>query len=174
MDAETLTMKIAQLNMLAEDTLRTELLKCCGSGRWVNEMLKRRPFTDEKDLLEKSDGCWSLTLEADWLEAFSHHPKIGDLENLQKKFAATVHLAGSEQSAVSSASASTLQALADENTAYENKFGFIFIVCATGKSADEMLAMLRSRIHNDRNSELVIAAAEQHKITALRLKKLIA
>lgn len=167
-------MSLSEINSLNEPAARQLLTTCCGSARWVDDLLAARPFLHEDDLISKATKCWNSTTEKDWLEAFRHHPKIGDLENLKKKFAATQHLAGAEQSAVNTASEATLRSLAEGNEAYEKRFGFIFIVCATGKSAEEMLALLEQRIHNDRDAELRIAAAEQHKITLLRLKKLLA
>jgi 2-oxo-4-hydroxy-4-carboxy-5-ureidoimidazoline decarboxylase len=166
-------MTIEKLNTLNEILLKEELMKCCGSSRWVKQMMAAKPFRSEKDLFVKAESCWYHTTEADWLEAFSHHPKIGDMSALEKKFTSTKVLAGNEQREVRAASAKTLEELADGNKLYENKFGFIFIVCATGKSADEMLKLLNERINNDRNLELRIAADEQHKITNLRLQKLI-
>src|SRR5262249_25549324 len=109
----------------------------------------------------------------DVLEAFEHHPRIGaDLAALREKFGSTATLAASEQASVARASEATLVALRDANVRYEAKFGHIFIVCATGKSADERLAILRSRLDNDPETELRIAAGEQAKITRLRLEKL--
>ena len=166
-------MTIEELNMLNELNLKAELQKCCGSSRWVKQMIATKPFRSTKDLFVKAESCWHHTSEPDWLEAFSHHPKIGDLKNLEKKFASTKALAGSEQESVNSASQKILKQLADGNSQYENKFGFIFIVCATGKSAEEMLALINARMNNDRATELKIASEEQLKITQLRLQKLI-
>lgn len=166
-------MTIAELNQLDANVLREEFTKCCGASAWTNGMILRRPFATKDALLKAADEVWNETNENDWLEAFLHHPKIGDLKSLEKKFATTSKLAGSEQASVNSASQDVLEALAKGNAAYENKFGFIFIVCATGKSASEMLELLNTRIHNDKQTELKIAAAEQHKITHLRLQKLV-
>ena len=166
-------MTIEELNMLDDSALKNELIKCCGSTRWVKQLIAEKPFRSLKDILLKAESSWHNTTEADWIEAFSHHPKIGDLKNLEKKFASTKAMAGNEQSSVNSASLKTLERLAENNALYENKFGFIFIVCATGKSADEMLNLLEARINNDRATELKIASQEQLKITLLRLQKLI-
>ncbi len=167
-------MTIEALNKLSDESLKEELLKCCGSSRWVKQMIAAKPFRSEKDLLVKAESCWFHTTEADWMEAFSHHPKIGDLKSLEKKFASTKSLASDEQSTMYAASKATLVGLAKGNELYESKFGFIFIVCATGKSAKEMVELLNERIDNDRAVELKIASEEQHKITTLRLQKLIA
>ncbi len=166
-------MTTEELNTLNEATLKDELMKCCGSTRWVKQLIAAKPFRSPKDVFTKAESSWHNTTEKDWLEAFSHHPKIGDLKSLEKKFASTKALAGSEQAAVNSASQKMLEELAEKNTLYENKFGFIFIVCATGKSAEEMLRLLNDRISNDRSTELKIASQEQHKITNLRLQKLL-
>ncbi len=166
-------MTIEELNKLPDARLKEELLKCCGSSRWVKQMIEAKPFRSEKDLFVKAESCWYHTAEPDWFEAFSHHPKIGDLKSLEKKFASTKALAGNEQASVSKASKKILEKLAEGNKLYEDKFGFIFIVCATGKSAKEMIELLNSRIDNDRTVELKIASEEQHKITTLRLQKLI-
>lgn len=112
---------------------------------------------------------WFALSESDWLEAFSHHPKIGDRASLAARFPATHDLSAREQASVGSAHANVIDALAEGNEAYLERFGFIFIVCATGKSAEEMLQLLRDRLPNDRATELRNAAEEQAKITALRL-----
>ncbi len=166
-------MTLQDLNKLTEKSFFTEMEKCCGSSTWVNNMYRQRPFNSLEDLIQKADLVWGQTNETDWLEAFNHHPKIGDLKSLEKKFASTKTLAGAEQASVEKASQQTLHDLAAGNEAYENKFGFIFIVCATGKSAEEMLQLLTSRMGNDKETELRTAAGEQQKITNLRLKKII-
>lgn len=167
-------MQLAELNGLPAHELRKTFSACCGAGKWTNGMLQAAPFPTEHDLFTAADTAWSACTEEDWLEAFRHHPKIGDLDGLRKRFSETRHLAGTEQSAVTTASESTLLALKEGNDAYEKRFGFIFIVCATGKTAEEMLALLEQRMKNDRTTELKTAAAEQHKITILRLKKTLA
>jgi 2-oxo-4-hydroxy-4-carboxy-5-ureidoimidazoline decarboxylase len=120
-------------------------------------------------LLFAARNEWFGLTERDWLEAFSHHPKIGDRASLAARFPATHDLSAKEQSGVGSAQDDVITALAEGNEAYLERFGFIFIVCATGKSAEEMLALLRQRLGNERAAELRIAAEEQAKITALRL-----
>jgi len=167
-------MTITELNNLSEKHFFDEMQKCCGSTTWVNEMLAGRPFKNLEEVLNFAEEAWQNTYEKDWLEAFDHHPKIGDIKSLEEKFASTKTLAGGEQASVQSASTKTLEELVKGNTAYEKKFGFIFIVCATGKTADEMLGLLKARMPNDRNTELTIAAEEQEKITKLRLKKILA
>ena len=132
-------------------------------------MLVRRPFGSREALLKAARDEWFSLLPGDWLEAFSHHPPIGDRASLAARFPATHHLSEREQAGVGDARAEVLTALAEANQAYADRFGFIFIVCASGKSAEEMLRLLRARLPNDRDTELQVAAEEQANITALRL-----
>lgn len=136
-------------------------------------MIERRPFKDAGHLFALAEETWNSLGSQDWKEAFSHHPKIGDVHALREKFASTAAWASGEQSGVKSASDETLRRLAEGNAEYERKFGYIFIVCATGKSAEEMLEMLESRLTHPAERELNIATAEQAKITRIRLEKLL-
>lgn len=163
---------LERINGLDEASFITQLHRCCGSKRWVELMLARRPFADECSLLRVAEEIWFSLSREDWLEAFAHHPKIGDAESLREKFRQTLHWAKDEQTAVASASEETIKTLAAANQIYEHRFGYIFIVCATGKSAEEMLAILQNRLDNEPSEEIQIAAREQHKITRLRLMKL--
>jgi 2-oxo-4-hydroxy-4-carboxy-5-ureidoimidazoline decarboxylase len=135
-------------------------------------MLLRRPFGSRPALLTAAREEWFALAPDDWRDAFAHHPKIGDLGALRARFAATAALAEREQAGVAGAPDAILDALAEGNRAYEQKFGFIFIVCAAGRSAGEMLDMLRARLRNDLRTELLIAAEEQAQITARRLEVL--
>jgi 2-oxo-4-hydroxy-4-carboxy-5-ureidoimidazoline decarboxylase len=162
-----------EFNILPKDQLMAELTKCCGSSAWVKGMLAFIPADDMVELLEDAESVWYQCSEADWKEAFTHHPKIGDRESLRKKFASTADWASGEQSRVDNASGQVIAALADGNRLYEEKFGYIFIVCATGKSAEEMLGMLQARLRNSPEEEIEIAADEQNKITKLRIEKLL-
>jgi OHCU decarboxylase len=149
------------------------LLQCCGSKRWAREMVQAQPYQNAETLIAKANDIWWSLEPEDWLEAFRSHPKIGE-----KKAAAPVsdqsrQWSSQEQAGVNNAARKTVDALAALNHAYEQKFGFIFIICATGKSSEEMLSALRQRLENDTATELPVAAAEQSKITELRLKKLI-
>ncbi len=164
---------IARLNALPDEDAHATLLRCCGSTRWVRAMLASRPFLSAEQLLAEADRHWDSTSAEDWREAMGHHPRIGERQ-LREKFAATAGWSNQEQRGVSNAGEDVLTALAEGNRAYEEKFGFIFLVCATGKSASEMLAMLRARLSNDRETELRVAAGEQRKITRIRLEKLLA
>jgi 2-oxo-4-hydroxy-4-carboxy-5-ureidoimidazoline decarboxylase len=148
------------------------LAACCGATRWVDRMVARRPFGSSARLLAAARDEWFALGEADWREAFAHHPKIGDRDALRRHFPATAHLSEREQAGVSGAPDDVRNALAEGNREYQRRFGYIFIVCATGKTADEMLTLLRARLPNDPATELRIAAEEQAKITALRLMQL--
>ena len=136
-------------------------------------MLPFIPADDMIELMEDAEEQWWQCTEEDWKEAFSHHPKIGDVESLAKKFASAAQWASGEQSGVNAASKETIEALAESNRLYEEKFGYIFIVCATGKSAEEMLGLLQARLKNNPGAEIQIAADEQSKITKLRIEKLL-
>ena len=167
-------MTLEQFNSLNKDVAATELEKCCGSSNWIKLMMSHFPFTSKEALLSLAEEIWSQDCsENDWLQAFTHHPKIGDTASLEKKFASTKDWAGNEQSGVKEADSAVIQQLLEYNEAYEQKFGFIFIVCATGKSAAEMLNMLKQRINNNYEDEIKIAATEQCKITAIRINKLL-
>lgn len=166
-------MTLHEFNILPKELLVEELTKCCGSSSWVQRMLPFIPANDMVELLEDAEEQWWLCSEADWKEAFTHHPKIGDMDSLKKKFASTANWASGEQSGVQDANEKTLEALAEGNRLYEEKFGYIFIVCATGKSATEMLELLQERLKNTPEEEIQIAADEQNKITKLRIEKLL-
>ena len=149
--------------MSAGDAART-LAACCGSSRWVNAMLADRPFDSSEDLYASADSAWSQCGPDDWHEAFSHHPRIGDRVSGKE---------AQEQVGAQAASFSVKEQLTDANRRYEEKFGHIYIVCAAGKTAEEMLAIARTRLRNNPEAELRIAAEEQRKIMQLRLRKLI-
>jgi 2-oxo-4-hydroxy-4-carboxy-5-ureidoimidazoline decarboxylase len=151
---------------------RALLHSCCGSTRWVERMLALRPFGTTGSMLSAARREWLTLGPEHWIEAFSHHPKIGDRESVRARFPTTHALSEREQAGISSASDRTREALARGNAAYEQRFGYIFIICATGKSPDEMLHHLTARLQNDPATEVRIAAQEQAQITALRLKRL--
>jgi 2-oxo-4-hydroxy-4-carboxy-5-ureidoimidazoline decarboxylase len=164
---------LSRLDGLPADDARAELQRCCGSSRWVGGMLASRPFLDRERLLSAAETVFGSLGPADWREAFDHHPRIGDREALRARFASTRTWAEGEQAGAREAQGDVIDALAEGNRAYEARFGYIFIVCATGKSATEMQGLLRERLSNDAATELRIAAAEQTKITRLRLAKLL-
>jgi 2-oxo-4-hydroxy-4-carboxy-5-ureidoimidazoline decarboxylase len=167
-------MTIDALNRLPADEARAVLARCCGCAEWVERMMEQRPFLNPAQMIGTAHTVWMGLTPGEWREAFAHHPRIGDLESLQRRFASTADLASREQSAVAAASQETLEALAEGNRAYEERFGYIFIVFASGRSADEMLAMLRKRMGNDPETELKNAALEQWKIMRLRLDGVLA
>lgn len=167
-------MTIAVFNQLEKNEAARQLFTCCGSANWQQRLMESFPFVSPASLMAESEHAWyGACQENDWLEAFTQHPKIGDVSSLREKFASTSHLAGKEQAGVNNAPEEIIQRLAEANQAYEKKFGFIFIVCATGKSAADMLRLMEDRLENSRDEELAVAMGEQHKITILRLKKLL-
>lgn len=165
---------LARLNSAGASEAETELLKCCGSAEWAHALATRRPFDDAQELFEAADEVWWNLSERDWLEAFAAHPRIGRGERAARaQHAQAEGWSEQEQSGAHDAARATLEELAEANRAYEEKFGHIFIVCATGKTAEEMLALLRARLSNGADTELRTAAGEQSKITRLRLEKLL-
>jgi 2-oxo-4-hydroxy-4-carboxy-5-ureidoimidazoline decarboxylase len=148
---------------------RRLLRACCGSERWVERMMHSRPFASRETALAAARDVWLSLDETDWREAFSRHPKIGDRDALQRRFPESHHLSAREQAGVDGAHEDVLGELASRNREYEARFGYIFIVCATGKSAGEMLVLLRERLTHSPADEIRVAAGEQAKITALRL-----
>jgi 2-oxo-4-hydroxy-4-carboxy-5-ureidoimidazoline decarboxylase len=154
------------------DAARQLLATCCGSDRWVERMLARRPFGSLEELLSSARREWFALDPADWREAFAHHPRIGNRADLQRRFATARELSEREQSGVAGAPDEILDALADANRSYEERFGYIFIVRATGRTAAQMLELLRERLANPPEIEIEVAATEQAKITELRLLKL--
>lgn len=166
-------MSLQHINQVTETDAKTLFLQCCTSQRWADKMLVARPFSNAEALSQAADASWQNLAESDYLQAFDGHPKIGDVNSLRAKYANTKALASGEQAAVKNADDAVIEALSAGNNAYCAKFGFIFIVCATGKSAEQMLAMLQQRLANDRATELSIAAEQQRQILQLRLEKLL-
>jgi 2-oxo-4-hydroxy-4-carboxy-5-ureidoimidazoline decarboxylase len=174
-------MRLDDLNALDADAAARELLRCCGSSRWAQRMTASRPFASVETMVAVADKCWAALDAADWLEAFAAHPRIGAGGAGRAGRAGRAGAAGGasgdwaaqEQAGVADAADGILRKLADANRDYEARFGYIFIVCATGKSAAKMLDMLEGRIGNDPDAEIHIAAGEQQKITRLRLMKLV-
>ena len=166
-------MKLELLNALGRAEAEQALLQCCGSSRWAREVAAGRPYEDVEVLITRANEVWQSLEPADWLEAFRSHPKIGEKKAAEAVSEQSRQWSGQEQSGVRQASQETVDSLARLNRVYDEKFGYIFIICATGKTSDEMLAALRERLENDAARELTIAAAEQGKITELRLRKLL-
>ena len=166
-------MSLDSLNKARAEQAAHMFLQCCTSKAWIDRMVNGRPYANADALGAAADSNWQGLVEADYLEAFDGHPKIGDVSSLKEKYANTKELAAGEQSSVNSASEQEIEKLAQGNSDYEQKFGFIFIVCATGKSAGEMSALLQARLPNDRATELKNAAEEQRKIFHIRLEKIL-
>jgi 2-oxo-4-hydroxy-4-carboxy-5-ureidoimidazoline decarboxylase len=162
---------LAHWNRLAADDAAREIMACCGSTIWAQAMAARRPFADEESLVRASDEIWCTLNEPDWMEAFSKHPRIGERRVPQLASAQSATWSAQEQQKVATAGEAVQFALAEANREYECRFNHVFIVCATGKSAPEILESLRRRLRNDETAELREAAEEQRKITNIRLKK---
>lgn len=135
-------------------------------------MLAARPFANDEAVENVAHDIADVLIREDWLEAFAAHPRIGDVATLRERFANTKDWSDGEQAGVELASEATIRELARLNDQYFEKFGYIFIVCATGKSADQILQLLRKRLPNDPTTELALSSAEQRQITILRLRKL--
>jgi OHCU decarboxylase len=152
---------LAELNALPESEALEKFRACCGSSRWATKMTQLRPFHSRGEFLAAADEVWNSLGPDDWREAFAHHPRIGERAS---------GTAASEQSGMRSAADNVRAELAKANHEYEDRFGYIYIVCATGRTADEMLAIVKGRLNNDPETELKVAAEEQRKITQIRLK----
>lgn len=161
-----------QLNALSAEAAVAEFIACCGANWWAAEMANGRPYTSTEHLHAAADEVFDRMPEQAWLEAFASHPRIGDLQSLKMKFAGNQQWSSTEQQGVSVADERVLSELQQKNQTYFDRFGYTFIVCATGKSAAEMLAILEGRLGNDPETELRCAADEQRKITHLRIDKL--
>ena len=166
-------MTLTELNKIDSGSAGLFFRQCCTSSMWAEQMVSGRPYRDRSHLRDYADYCWELLSESDYLEAFEGHPKIGDIESLKKKFKGSQDIARNEQSSVAEANIETLERLSIGNAEYEKKFGFIFIVFASGKSAEEMLNILEGRIENSRPEEVATAAEEQRLIFQLRLRNLL-
>ena len=171
-DAQSVSAGVMAFDALPDHEAFILLQSCCGSQAWVQAMLAHRPFGTLVRVLNEAEDIWWSLAPDDWREAFDHHPRIGEQVASTPQNATAQAWSADEQRGASAAGALTLQALTDGNREYERRFGQIYLVCATGKSAEEMLALLRQRLSNDPATELRVAAGEQAKITRLRLEKL--
>jgi len=162
---------LARWNRLPIGEAAKELLPCCGSTAWADGMAARRPFLDEATLLAASDETWRNLAEADWMEAFRSHPRIGESQGAQLSAGQSAVWATQEQENVAAANDAVKIELAQANEEYERRFDHIFIVCATGKSGPGILEILRRRLRNDKPTELLEAAEQQRLITHIRLMK---
>src|SRR3989442_11007709 len=165
--------ELETLNSLSPEQANAEFLKCCGSGTWARAMNEARPFATIAQLLVTADDVWSSLSRENWLEAFRAHPKIGEKKAAITQSEQAQKWSAQEQAGTRKAAAETKAALAESNRKNLNRFDFIFVICRSVNSADEMLSSLNNSFHNDPQTELVIASAEQRKITRLRLEKLI-
>ena len=162
-----------KLDALAEGEAAAQLRVCCGSHRWVEQMIAARPYGSPDRAKREADRIWNALSKEDWLEAFDHHPRIGERSAAVTQGARGAALSSEEQSRVSGAGDDLKAQLARVNADYERRFGFIYIVSAAGKSAEELLRIARERLANDPATELRVAAEEQRKIMQLRLAKLL-
>ena len=162
--------KLAAWNATDEAAAINTMIACCGARRWAAAIVAQRPFETEEDLCAMADRIWSTMEVPDWMEAFACHPRIGE-RKADHATAKSKEWSQQEQSAAGSAAQEVLARLARGNALYEERFGFTYIVCATGKSAEEMLAILEKRLNSDRESELREAAEQQRQITQIRLRK---
>lgn len=165
-------MNLSELNHGDIENIIVSLLKCCGSSKWANNIILARPFSSIDNLTEFSEKVWFDLDKGDYLEAFTAHPKIGEKKPPEISIN-TEKWTSKEQSGMTTATYQIRKELEKNNLIYEKKFGYIFIVCATGKSGKEMLELLKIRIGNKPMTEIMIAAQEQNKITKLRLRKLL-
>ena len=162
---------LARWNSLAASEAAREIVPCCGSQAWALAMAARRPLRDEASLLAVSNEVWKNLREADWLEAFASHPRIGESLGPAPATSQSAAWSATEQQMVTAADEQVKTALAEANREYEKRFGRIFIVCAAGKSAREILEILQRRLQNDEETELFEAAEQQRQIAQIRLKK---
>ena len=158
-------------NLLPAEQAANEILPCCGSQAWARGMAERRPLPDESAVLAASDEVWLRSGELDWMEAFRSHPRIGESHAPQSALPQSAAWSAQEQSAGAAGEETAKARLAEANGRYEQRFGHIFIVCATGKSAEQILAILLCRLGNDDKAELREAAEQQRQITQIRLRK---
>lgn len=164
-EADRIQTRLAALNDCAPEAARLQFMRCCGSSSWAARMATHRPFSSLEELQEIADREWRACSHEDYLEAFAAHPRIGERSRSR--------WSEQEQSGVSGVSFQVQTELTKSNAAYEARFGYIFIICATGKSASEILRLLKARLANDPGVELQNAAEEQRLITRVRLRKLL-
>ncbi len=168
-----MTVTIEQLDRLPAAEAAFKLAACCGSSAWIAGMVEHRPFGSREALINAAYDVFRSLLHTDWLDAFAHHPRIGEQKAAATTSPTAEAFSSGEQATASKAGGDVQAELAAANAAYEKKFRFIFVVSATGKSADEILVALKNRLGNECDAEMFIAAREQQKITCLRLNQLI-
>jgi 2-oxo-4-hydroxy-4-carboxy-5-ureidoimidazoline decarboxylase len=164
------SLSLAQWNETDSESAISAMIACCGARKWANAMIAHRPIADEQELHEIADRAWETMNEADWMEAFETHPRIGEPKD-SNPFSQSSRWSQQEQSSVNTATETTLAQLAEANARYQERFGFTYVVCATGKSPEEMLSILNRRLSSDLSSEMREAAAQQRQIMHIRLRK---
>lgn len=164
---------LERLNQAGDAEAESMFRDCCGSHEWAKRMTRSRPFSSKNELIRAAVAIWNELGTSDRLEAFAAHPKIGETKAADSQQERSADWSAGEQAGMKSANDILKQDLAAANTEYFEKFGFIFIICATGKSGGEMLKICRERLNNDRQAEIANAAREQQKIIVIRLKKLL-
>jgi OHCU decarboxylase len=164
---------VNQLDEMSNEEAGVLLMECCGSSRWVAMMLARRPFRSRDAVFFAADSFWNSLTQEDYLEAFAHHPRIGEQKTEKPQGETAKKWSASEQLKVSEAGPALKRELADVNRQYESRFGYIYIVCAAGKTAEELLRIAKQRLLNDPRKEMDVAREEQRKIMQLRLEKLV-
>jgi 2-oxo-4-hydroxy-4-carboxy-5-ureidoimidazoline decarboxylase len=165
---------LVQWHALPPPEAAQEILSCCGSRTWAAQLAARRPFADEQSLFDAADDCWQHLPENDWLEAFHSHPRIGEKHAQAKTTDASAAWSRSEQSQMKEADAAILLRMREGHRAYEERFGRIFIVCASQKQPAELVGILEHRLRNDPGEELLASAVQQQQIMQLRLRKWLA
>lgn len=168
-----MSMAVAELDKMTESAAAELLADCCGSSRWVSGMIAARPFGSRDSVLSAADRIWSSLSASDWVEAFEHHPRIGERTSAVAQGERGAEWSSREQAGIETAGDDVRKALAGVNQEYERRFGYIYIVCATGKTPEEMLALAHKRLRNAAAAEVRVAAEEQRKITRMRLEKLL-
>jgi 2-oxo-4-hydroxy-4-carboxy-5-ureidoimidazoline decarboxylase len=166
-------MTLDELNALSPERAAEVFRSCCGASRWVDAMVARRPFASTDMVMSMADDVWLAMGPDDWHEAFAHHPRIGERAAATPQTERAASWSAGEQSSVVDADAAIRAELAEINRQYEARFGFIYIICASGRSADQLLEFARRRLQNSPDDELRVAAEEQRQITRLRLRKLL-
>jgi 2-oxo-4-hydroxy-4-carboxy-5-ureidoimidazoline decarboxylase len=162
---------LARWHALPPEEAAAEVLSCCGSHAWAQKLTAMRPFRDELSLCAAADACWQELPASDWLEAFRSHPRIGEQHAQNKTTATSAAWSKSEQSQMNDAGAAILMRMREGHREYEERFGRIFIVCASGKQPEELLSILEQRLKNDPAQELRESATQQQQIMQLRLRK---
>jgi 2-oxo-4-hydroxy-4-carboxy-5-ureidoimidazoline decarboxylase len=162
---------LSRWNFLPASAAANEILPCCGSKAWADAITARRPWPDEKVLLTASDEVWHSLSESDWLEAFRSHPRIGESSTPKGVSPRAATWSEQEQRSIAQGGEAVRLALAGANREYERRFNRVFIVCATGKSPEEILKIVQRRLNNDERTELLEVAEQQRQITQIRLRK---